>query len=55
MCVPTHSKRPLWGFPGDPVVKTLPSNAGGVRSILARELRAHMPCGVTKNHKTKIF
>ena len=32
------------------MVKTSPSNAGGVGSILVRRLRSHMPCGqTTKN------
>ena len=38
------------GTSGSPVVKTSPSNAGSVGSILARRLRSHMPCGqTTKN------
>ena len=32
-------------FPGGPVVKTLPSNAGGEGSIPGRELRSHMARG----------
>ena len=32
-------------FPGGPVVKTSPSNAGGEGSIHGRELRSHMPRG----------
>ena len=35
----------LRDFPGDPVVKTSPSNAGGEGSIPGRELRSHMPQG----------
>ena len=31
-------------FPGGPVVKTLPSNAGGAGSVPGWELRSHMPC-----------
>ena len=39
-----------WGdFPGGPVVKTLPSDAGGAGLIAGVELRSHMPRG----HKTK--
>ena len=30
-------------FPGGPVVKTLPSNAGGLGSIPCGEVRSHMP------------
>ena len=32
-------------FPGGPVVKTLPPNAGGEVPSLFGELRAHMPSG----------
>ena len=32
-------------FPGGPVVKTSPSNAGGEGQIPGRELRSHMPQG----------
>ena len=32
-------------FPGGPVVKTSPYNAGGTGSIPAGELRSHMPYG----------
>ena len=32
-----------WDFPGGPVVKTLPSNAGGLGSISSQETRSHMP------------
>ena len=33
-------------FPGDPVVKTLPSNAGvQVWALPDPELSSHMPCG----------
>ena len=35
----------LRDFPGDPVVKTSPSNAGGEGSIPGRELRSHMSQG----------
>ena len=31
------------GLPGDPVIKTSPSNAGGAGSIPRSELRPHMP------------
>ena len=43
-------------FPGGPVVKTLPSNAGmqGVRVwSLVRELGSHMLCGAAKKEKNK--
>lgn len=29
----------LWGFPGGPVVKTLPSNAGGATSIFGQGIK----------------
>ena len=32
-------------FPGGPVVKTLPCNAGNADSIPVGELRSHMPRG----------
>ena len=32
----------LQDFPGGPVVKNLPSNAGNAGLILVRELRSHM-------------
>ena len=35
----------LQDFPGGPVVKNLPSNAGNADLILVRELRSHMPQG----------
>ena len=35
--------RNRWHFPGDPVVKTSPSNAGVVGQSLIWELRSHMP------------
>ena len=39
---------------GGPVVKTLPSNTGGVGSIPDQELRSHMPFVAKKpNHKTE--
>ena len=34
-----------WDFPGGPVVKNPPGNAGEVGSILGGELRSHMPQG----------
>ena len=37
-------------FPGGPVVKTLPSSAGGMGSV--KELRFYMPGG-PKKHKTE--
>ena len=46
----------LRDFPGGPVVKTLPSNAGGAGSVPGRELRSHIPRGQKKNkpkHKTE--
>ena len=33
----------LWDFPGDPVVETLPSNAGDVGSISGLETKGNMP------------
>ena len=46
-----HSYRKyLWDFPGGPVVKTLPSNAGGRFLSLVGELRSHMPR--SQKHKT---
>ena len=33
------------GLPGGPVVKTSPSNAGGMASVPDGELRSHMPLG----------
>ena len=47
-----------WGdkknFPGGPVVKILPSTAGGVWvCFLVGELSSHLPCGKKKKkHKT---
>ena len=38
-------------FSGSPVVKTSPSNAGGIGQFLVRELRSHMPQGVAKRNK----
>ena len=40
-------------FPGGPVVKTSPSNAGGAGSIPGQKLRSHMPCGQKKRKKTQ--
>ena len=37
----------LGDFPGGPVVKNPPSNAGDMGSIPGGELRSHMPCAVT--------
>ena len=34
-----------WDFPGGPVVKNLPYNAGDSGPIPGRELRSHMPRG----------
>ena len=31
-------------FPGGPVVRTLPSSAGGAGSTLVGKLRSHIPC-----------
>ena len=42
----------LWDFPGSLVVKTSPSNAGGVASILIWELRSYMPPGHRTKYKT---
>ena len=36
-------KERFWDFPGHPMVKTLPSNAGGVGLIPGWALRSHMP------------
>ena len=36
-------KEHFWDFPGHPMVKTLPSNAGGVGLIPGWALRSHMP------------
>ena len=38
-CKREGSKRSPWGLPGGPVVKTLPSNAGGTCSIPGREAK----------------
>ena len=38
-------KKTKGDFPGGPVVKNLPFNAGNVGSISGRELRSHMPQG----------
>ena len=35
----------LGDFPGGPVVKTLPSNAGGAGSIPGQEAESHILCG----------
>ena len=40
-------------FPGGPVVKTSPPNAGVEVSISGQELRSHMPCGKKKKKKTR--
>lgn len=44
-------------FPGDPLVKTLPSNMGGEGGVwirsLVRELRFHMAC--SQNTKQKQY
>ena len=48
------SKEQRKGFPGGPVVKISPSNAGVQVQYLVRELRPHMPYGLkSKNHKTE--
>ena len=39
-----------WDFPGGPVVKTLPSNAGAQMPPLVRKLRFHMSCGQKKQN-----
>ena len=47
------NKNTTGDFPGGPVVKTLPCNAGDVGSIPgAGGLRSHMPCGMP--NKTKL-
>ena len=40
-------------FPGGPVGKTSPCNAGGASSILGRELRSHKPQAQNTKHETK--
>ena len=42
------------GLPCGPVVKTLPSNAGGKSLILAWETRSHMPWGQNKKKNQDI-
>ena len=39
-------------FPGRPVVKTLPSNAGGAGPLVGK-LRSHMPLTKESKHKTE--
>ena len=47
------AKKYDWDFPGDPVVQTLlPLQRTWVQSMV-RELRSHMLCSLTKEHKTK--
>ena len=46
------SLKPLSDFPGGPVVKALPSNAGDTCLFPGWELRPSMPCG-QKNTKQK--
>ena len=41
-------------FPGGPVIKTSPSNAGGAVRFLAGELRSHMPPGQKKDQNIKL-
>ena len=51
-----HIINKLGDFPGSPVVKTSPSNAGGAGLIPDWELRSHTPCGENKNqikHKNR--
>ena len=43
----------LGDFPGCPVVKTSPSNAGAWVQSLVRELRYHIPWGQKSKHKTE--
>ena len=43
----------LGDFPGYPVIKTSPSNAGAWVQSLVRELRYHMPQGQKSKHKTE--
>ena len=51
-----ESRRNRWHFPGDPVVKTSPSNAGVVGQSLIWELRSHMPhVKKTQNIKQKQY
>ena len=38
-----------WDFPGGPVVKTLPSDAGDVGLIPGRGTKFHMPHGQNQN------
>ena len=45
------SEGPFLDFSGGPLVKILPSNAGGAVSMVG-ELRSHMPCG-PKNQNIK--
>ena len=40
-------------FPGGPMVKTLPSNAGVPVQSLVGELRSHMPCNQKPKHKAE--
>ena len=43
----------LWDFPGSPVVKSLPSNAGGAGSISGQEAKIPHASQRKKNPKTK--
>ena len=44
----------MWGLPWQPVVKTSPSNVGGVVRSLVSELRFHMHCSKKKKTKKKV-
>ena len=44
----SYEELDLWNFPGNPVVKILPSSAGGVGSIPGRRLKYHTPRGPKK-------
>ena len=43
----------MWGLPWQPVVKTSPSNVGGVVRSLVSELRFHMHCSKKKKKNKK--
>ena len=45
----------VWDFPYGPVVKTLPSNAGGMGSVPVGELRSHMLWGAAKTFFLKFL
>ena len=47
-----HKKTELWDIPSSPVVKTLPSNAGGAGSIPGRGAKTPHSSG-PKNQNTK--